>query len=375
MRTEAEWDAAGLLEELGDGDRAGRIALLDRLDAAEYTIPELQDAAARGLLTVLLADRVLAGPNRYTGTEIAERADVDVDLMARIRQVGGLDTFEADERRYTDLELNAARTTREFVELGIPDDVTIRVARLMGRTLGPLAEGLRDALLDSVIEDGLTELEIAERLEALATGAVPLLRELLDYVSRSHFRSALASELSARVPHLPAGARPVVVAFADLVGFTRLGTTIPAEELVAVAERLDELAADVVAPPVRLTKSLGDGIMLVSTEAEPLVAATLALVAAADAEGERFPQVHVGVAAGEAFNRAGDWYGAPVNLASRISDAARAGSVLTTREVRDMAREGFRWSNAGARSFKGVPGSTALYRARPASAAGDPAAR
>ncbi len=74
--------------------------------------------------------------------------------------------------------------------------------------------------------------------------------------------------------------------------------------------------------------------------------------------------MHAGVASGDAFTRAGDWYGAPVNLASRISDIARAGSVLATREVREAARDTFRWSSAGGRSFKGVPGSVALFRAR-----------
>ena len=49
-------------------------------------------------------------------------------------------------------------------------------------------------------------------------------------------------------------------------------------------------------------------------------------VDAADAEGEDFPQLRAGVARGEALARAGDWFGRPVNLASRITDIARPGS-------------------------------------------------
>jgi adenylate cyclase len=364
MRTEDEWDEAGLLAGLAAEDRGDRLALLARLEAAEFSVEELQDAAARGLLTVLLADRVLTGSRRYTGEQISDLAGVDLDYMTRIRQVGGLEG-QTDAPQYTDLELSAARTTSEFVDLGIPDEVVFRVARIMGRTLAPLAETLRDALLDSTMEEGLSELETAERIEALAAAAVPRISELLDHLSRAHFRYALASELSARAPHMPPGARPVVVGFADLVGFTRLGNELPPTELVGVAERLEEMAGEVIRPPVRLTKTLGDGVMLVSPEADPLLQATLDLVAAADDAGEAFPQVHVGVASGEAFTRSGDWYGPPVNLAARISDVARAGSVLATRDVREMARDRFRWSGAGGRSFKGVPGTTALYRARP----------
>ena len=51
------------------------------------------------------------------------------------------------------------------------------------------------------------------------------------------------------------------------------------------------------------------------------------------------------MAAGAALSRAGDWYGRPVNLASRVTGIARPGSVLATREVRDAATEAYRWSS------------------------------
>jgi adenylate cyclase len=70
------------------------------------------------------------------------------------------------------------------------------------------------------------------------------------------------------------------------------------------------------------------------------------------------------MAAGPALSRAGDWYGRPVNLASRVTAIARPGSVLATRDVRDAASEAYRWSPAGARSLKGVDGPVRLYRAR-----------
>jgi adenylate cyclase len=53
-----------------------------------------------------------------------------------------------------------------------------------------------------------------------------------------------------------------------------------------------------------------------------------------------------------------------VNLASRVTAIARPGSVLATREVRDAARDAYRWSPAGRRSLRGVDGQVALYRAR-----------
>src|SRR5581483_3970751 len=103
--------------------------------------------------------------------------------------------------------------------------------------------------------------------------------------------------------------REVAVAFADLVGFTRLGEEVPPDELGRLAARLEELANEVSEPPVRLVKTIGDAAMLSSPEPEPLLGATLALVEAADTEGQDFPQLRAGAALGLALPRAGDWFG------------------------------------------------------------------
>jgi adenylate cyclase len=64
------------------------------------------------------------------------------------------------------------------------------------------------------------------------------------------------------------------------------------------------------------------------------------------------------------MTRGGDWYGRPVNLASRLTAIARGGSVLTTSDVRDALREEFHWSAAGPRRIRGVQGTVPVYRAR-----------
>ncbi len=53
------------------------------------------------------------------------------------------------------------------------------------------------------------------------------------------------------------------------------------------------------------------------------------LVARAD-DVPNLPRLRAGVAHGVALERAGDWYGAPVNTASRVTGVARPGSVLCT---------------------------------------------
>jgi adenylate cyclase len=190
---------------------------------------------------------------------------------------------------------------------------------------------------------------------------------MLSNVLALHLRQATQTEVISALErsggHLP-GSREVAVCFADLVGFTRLGEEVPLEELGRLAVRLEALASDVAEPPVRLVKTIGDAAMLASPEPEPLLEATLRLIDAADAEGEDFPQLRAGAALGDAVPRAGDWFGRPVNLASRITSIARPSSLLAERGLRESTGEAYSFSFAGERRLRGIRQPVALYRAR-----------
>ncbi len=123
----------------------------------------------------------------------------------------------------------------------------------------------------------------------------------------------------------------------------------------------ETLTADRVEPPVTLVKTLGDAVMLVSPERDPLLDLLLDLVDAAEAD-DQLPMLRVGVACGPALERGGDWYGRPVNLASRLTGLARPASVVATAEVRDATPD-LRWSALRARKVRGV-GEMKLFRAR-----------
>jgi adenylate cyclase len=114
-------------------------------------------------------------------------------------------------------------------------------------------------------------------------------------------------------------------------------------------------------------KTIGDAAMLVAPEAPPVLDTVLDLVEGSREDDTR-PLLRGGVAAGEAIPRAGDWYGRPVNLAARLTSFARRGSVVTSREVREAASDGYDWSAAGRRRIKGVRDEVEVYRVRSRSA-------
>jgi adenylate cyclase len=74
------------------------------------------------------------------------------------------------------------------------------------------------------------------------------------------------------------------VAFADVVGFTRLGEAMSPEDLGLLAERLSGLAREVATHPVQFVKTIGEAVMSVYTDPKPLLMTVLDLVEAADAD-------------------------------------------------------------------------------------------
>jgi adenylate cyclase len=189
---------------------------------------------------------------------------------------------------------------------------------------------------------------------------------MLNLRMREVIRNAIVGEAELRSGHLP-GAQPVTVGFVDIVGFTRLGEEIPPEDLGQLVHEFERSVERATSPPVRLVKTIGDAAMLVAPNPKPLVDAVVGLVEDSRG-GDGRPMLRGGLASGEALQRAGDYYGRPVNLASRLTSFAKRGSVVASKDVHDAVPDEYAWSFAGNRRFKGVADEVPVYRVRPAEA-------
>src|SRR4051812_27509968 len=351
-----DFAAEGLLDGLDGEERAARLGLLERLEAEGATLDELRAAVADGLLVFLLAERLIDGPPRHTPRDVAREAGVPLERIEAMRRAHGLPVPDPDAVALTDLDVEAIRTVGVFRAAGVSDEQMLRAVRVLGRGMAQAAETLRAIGLELALEPGSTEAQLAQCFAERSAMVVPLLGPMLEQMLRLHLRHAVGLEslvADERAAGTLPAAREVGVAFADLVGFTQLGEEVPPAELGAVAERLEVIARDLARAPVRLVKTIGDAAMLVAPDVGPLLDCALDLHDAAAAEGDDFPPLRVGVARGPAVARAGDWYGRPVNLASRVTAVARPGSVLATREGRDAAPDGYRRSSAGRRAPRG----------------------
>jgi predicted ATPase/class 3 adenylate cyclase len=128
--------------------------------------------------------------------------------------------------------------------------------------------------------------------------------------------------------------------FTDLESSTRLWERFP-DEMKTAVERHDAILRDAVeGSDGRVVKVMGDGLMAVFSSASDGVRACL--VAQRTLQQEAWSatgplRVRMGLHAGEAQTRAGDFYGPSVNRAARIMAAAHGGQILVSGLAAEVA--------------------------------------
>ena len=362
-------EALGLLNGLHGQARQERAELISWLLARGFEVDQIRSTVSPMLLPAI---RIIGDDGTSASSrEISESSDVNLELLQRLHRAVGLVRVEdPDAPLQSRADAESVLRAAQLVDLGLDPAQVILIARLLMEGLTGAAVTMRQAALQASLHPGATELELTQALEALAQKGEPLLGPMIHDLFRMALRHTVETEAinaAERAAGTLPGAREVAVAFADLVGFTRLGEQLPPEDLGVVAGRLSDLAHDVVVSPVQFVKTIGDAVMLVCSDPLTLLTTVLDLVEAAAADD--FPRLRVGIAFGHAVNRSGDWYGSPVNLASRVTSVARAGTVLTTESARNAIGEadGIEWSSGIARRLKGVRGEVRLFGARRAS--------
>ncbi|MDG4666267.1 adenylate/guanylate cyclase domain-containing protein [Mycobacterium sp. 236(2023)] len=368
MAEDFDLDSAGLLDGLEGDARAERAELIRWLMERGVSVNQIRSNPAPILLG---ARRVIGDDGQYVSArQAAEKAGVELELFERIQRAMGLprvDDPDADVLLRADAE--AAKFTRDFLDVGIDPDELVQTTRLLSDGLSRAAEAMRYTALAAVLRPGATELEVAQASEKLVGSVAPILGPMIHEVLLLQLRHAIETEAvnaieRAEGQHLP-GARMVTIGFADLVGFTSLGEALPPEELERLAQHLADLTREIAVAPVRFIKTIGDEVMLVSTEPAPLLEALLHLVDATEGDDD-FPRLRAGIATGMAVSREGDWFGSPVNLAARVTSAARPGTVLVAESAREAIGDDdrFSWSFAGAKHLKGIKPDVKTFRAR-----------
>jgi class 3 adenylate cyclase/YHS domain-containing protein len=167
----------------------------------------------------------------------------------------------------------------------------------------------------------------------------------------------------------PPGERAPITAtflFADIAGFTAL-TEAHGDEQAAtlVADFCDAVRAELPTFGGTQIKTIGDALLL--RIEDPRQAVLLGLRIANDVlTGHGAPTVRVGMHQGTAIERDGDYIGAAVNLAARVSAAAIGGDVLLTAHTAALAPaiDGVLYESRGRQALRNVRDPVELVAAR-----------
>ena len=353
------WQEAGLYDPDAPG-AADRLALLVFLDAQGCDLEEMVEAQARDRLFALGGDRLIRPSRpRYDCAAAAKLLDTTPELVSRAWRSFGLPT--PTEPVLGEQDLEALRTWLDVREL-LGDEAATGLGRVLGSGVARLAEAESAAMrtgLGGRVDRGQTGSEaVTAMVYTEVTTLVPRIGVVLDSVHRHHLEAARRHfEEVAPTP----GAMRCGVGFADLSGFTSMSQSMPLPDLSKLLASFEEAATDTVQDRGgRVVKFLGDAVMFVSPSPSALTDIACALVSHPKAR-EACLEVRAGIAYGDVLAQDGDYFGPPVNLASRLVGAAAPGEVLAAESVAPLVGPGHVATALEPRLLRGIEAPVTPY--------------
>ncbi len=296
-------------------------------DDQEEPVLQIDEDVARAMEAFLLG----AEPS-LTRVQVAERAGVPLDLAVTLWHQLGFPHRGDDDVAFAESDVEALRLTSDLVRLGIlPPDSQAALVRTWGRSYARLAEWQTTLLAGVAVGGG----DPAAALTELASDVLPRVEALQTYVWRRHLASA-AQHLLDDTTSLSSAESRTSVCFVDIVGYTTQSRSLDGAELVEWVDRFEQDTTTLVVDHGgQVIKTIGDEVLF--TVADPVAAVEIALTLTGrgDDPDDPFPAVRAGIAHGAVVRRLGDVFGSTVNAASRLTSAARPGTVLVDVGVHD----------------------------------------
>jgi len=299
---------------------------------------EIENAERSRYLALLVLDReILPGARRYTMAQLAERGGTDLETARAVWRAIGFPDFPDDLPAFAESDVSAMRsfigTFSQPLVIEWSLDVALSQARVVSSALARIADSVTDDIARSfrhAADAGLADEDLAERLaERVDFEAI---QELVGHVFRVQLRAAVWRRLAGAEPEAPGTVRGAV-GFVDLVGYTAIAEEVDDDELAKLLSRFGDLAHDtVVAGGGRIVKTIGDEVMFVTDTGAAVAAIAVALTERSIGD-EVLPETRAGIAAGHLVAREGDYFGPVVNLAARLTELARPGTVLAPAEL------------------------------------------
>jgi adenylate cyclase len=300
---------------------------------------------------------------------------LDRALVQRFTEAAGL----ADQGNLGDDEdVAALGALAAALRGGLPPDALVQLMRVYADAMTRVAEAEARVFHFHVHErlraEGATGDQLAELTSAGVSELLPLSEPAVAYFHRKALGRAVREDLALHLAEdaglIPSGDTsgrvPLAVAFVDLSSFTPMTEAMGDLAAAEILDRFSQLVRRaVLVAGGRVVKQIGDEFMLVFPDAGTAVRAVLDIRHATERE-PAFLATRIGVHHGSVVCREGDYVGATVNLAARITSQAAAHQVLVSEAVRRDAAvlEDVSFTAVGTRALKGIDEEVVLFEAQ-----------
>jgi adenylate cyclase len=364
------WIKAGLIPQYSGewtGAAVSQARIIARLRARGHALEAIRAASDSGRLAFGYIEELLPAHHpRYTLKQAARETGLEPALIERINTSMGFGSAAIEQISEEDMQL--LRHASAVLAAGFPLVAFLQLVRVYGQALAQIADAevrlFHLYVHEPLMREGVPGLEIAEEMETLARDLLPLTTPIMEYIHQRYLAQFVEQDV---IGHMEAdlddelldlGRLRVAIAFADLAGYTRLTEERGDEEAVNAVERFLEAVEHSLPDEARVIKTLGDEVMIVSSD--PVALAEWA-VGFQSFFGERGPVPRIGIHYGETLYRDGDYYGRAVNIAARVVARAAGAEVLVTREVVEQASEHLDFTLIGEVRLKGFRDQTKLF--------------
>jgi adenylate cyclase len=339
--TVRRWVSVGLVPQYEGAWTAPAVAqvrIVSRLRSRGHTLAEIRRAHESGQLAGYVQGMFAPPEGRYTLEQAAREAEIEEAMIERLYLNLGLSTLSLGEE---DMEM--VRYVAAMLGVGMPEAVLMQLARVYGQTMAQIADAevrlIHLYVHEPMMREGVPGVQMAEAMEGLAGELLPFAAPFMRYLHGrflGHFiEQDVIGHMEAELSGAPEeGRMRIVVAFADLAGYTRLTEERGDEEAVGVVERFVEAVERSLPIDARVIKTLGDEVMVVGADAAGLARWAVGFQEQTPPDA---PKPRIGIHGGEAIYRDGDYYGRDVNQAARVVARAAGGEVLVTRAIVDAA--------------------------------------
>jgi len=258
--------------------------------------------------------------------QAAAKAGLDPAQVAAIWTASGLPTPQRDDPCLGDGDVEILRAIADLQACGLTEpDFVLQLARVCGRHLRRIADAQISAARQRAGGGDLTD---------HARHTVPILERAITHLWRRHLADAATRTLLDSDDSGDACA----IGFVDLVGFTARSQQLDDRRLAELVTAFEELATTTATRHGgTVVKTMGDEVLFVHDDPDSAARIALELLERCD-DDPLLPVARGGLAWGNPLVIGGDYFGPPVNLASRIVKLALPDTVLADPTLAEQLR-------------------------------------